>query len=540
MARKASTSKYASLHNPNATPQTEAIPGREAEMAPNNAGGVGFKLDAMARLKRWLILGSDSATYYQSAKKLTAENAAVVVECWARNPAATAQLIGDISWEGRAPRQDPAFFALALGVTHPSVEARRAAYAAVGRTCRTASHLFSFLRDARALGKGFGRGMKRVIADWYAARSTDEVAFQAIKYRDRAGYNHKRALELGGRGAGEDLLRQGLYRWVRGKELGELPLPTLVKAHLEAMRATDRKKVLKLITEHRLPWEAIPTAHLGSPDVWKALVPHLGLTALIRNLGNMTANGAITPMDHAHVTGRLREEVALRRARVHPFTVLQALAVYKAGKGIKGAKTWTPVPAVIDALNDAFYLAFGNVEPTGKRIFIGLDVSGSMGSSMMGSPLTCREASAALALVTAATEQTVQIAGFTSGRSFRAGMGLTMLDISARQRLDDVVKRISGLMFGATDCSLPMEYALEKNIPVDAFVIYTDNETYAGRRQPSQALAAYRKEMGIPAKLIVVGMTATGISIADPQDGGMLDVVGFDSNCPALISDFIR
>jgi 60 kDa SS-A/Ro ribonucleoprotein len=35
-------------------------------------------------------------------------------------------------------------------------------------------------------------------------------------------------------------------------------------------------------------------------------------------------------------------------------------------------------------------------------------------------------------------------------------------------------------------------------------------------------------------------MTATGFTIADPNDGGMLDVVGFDSATPNLIADFAR
>ena len=33
-------------------------------------------------------------------------------------------------------------------------------------------------------------------------------------------------------------------------------------------------------------------------------------------------------------------------------------------------------------------------------------------------------------------------------------------------------------------------------------------------------------------------MTSTGFSIADPYDGGVLDVVGFDSAAPAVTGDF--
>jgi 60 kDa SS-A/Ro ribonucleoprotein len=70
------------------------------------------------------------------------------------------------------------------------------------------------------------------------------------------------------------------------------------------------------------------------------------------------------------------------------------------------------------------------------------------------------------------------------------------------------------------------------------FVVYTDSETWAGAIHPAQALRRYREQMGIAAKLIVVGMTSNGFSIADPEDAGMLDVVGFDTAVPQVMADF--
>jgi len=182
-------------------------------------------------------------------------------------------------------------------------------------------------------------------------------------------------------------------------------------------------------------------------------------------------------------------------------------------------------------------IASGNVEPTGKRVMLALDVSSSMTwDGIAGVPgLTPRVGSAAMALVTLATETRTIVTGFTSGTQ-----GIASLNISPRQRLDDVVDYIGGLGFGGTDCSLPMLYATERGLEIDSFVVYTDNETWAGRIHPSQALREYRSKTGIPAKLIVVGMTATGFSIADPRDPGMLDVVGFDTATPGLISEITR
>ena len=88
-------------------------------------------------------------------------------------------------------------------------------------------------------------------------------------------------------------------------------------------------------------------------------------------------------------------------------------------------------------------------------------------------------------------------------------------------------------------------------------MIYTDNETWYGKIHPIQALQKYREATGIPSRFIVNSMTATEFSIAkssrgrryfggqaqalaDPNDGGMLDVVGLDSAAPKIMSDFIR
>jgi 60 kDa SS-A/Ro ribonucleoprotein len=78
------------------------------------------------------------------------------------------------------------------------------------------------------------------------------------------------------------------------------------------------------------------------------------------------------------------------------------------------------------------------------------------------------------------------------------------------------------------------------NRDVDCFIVITDNETWAGSVHPTQALNDYRKNKNPKAKSVVIGMTATSFSIADPNDAGMLDVVGFDTNVPSIISDFVR
>ena len=154
-----------------------------------------------------------------------------------------------------------------------------------------------------------------------------------------------------------------------------------------------------------------------------------------------------------------------------------------------------------------------------------------MSSPIAGMNISAREATATLALVTASVEPNVIIKGFSHE--------FVDLNISPRQRLDDVVEYMRRMPFGRTDCSLPIVWALKENVNVDAFIILTDNETWCGNIHPVQALADYRNKINPNAKLIVVGMTSTGFSIADPSDVNSLDIVGMDTAIPTLINNFI-
>ena len=515
-------------------PQSEPLDARQAQ---NNAGGYAFMLDDWRRLERFLILGSDSNTYYQKARDLTRENAKCVERCWTENHLRTSQVIRDISLAGRAPKNDAAIFALALGALNSDMRTRQAALDAVQVVCRTATHLFQFVDCAKALGKGRGRAFNRTIKNWYLLKKPDALAYQMIKYRSREGYDHSRLLKTA-RPKTKDRAHGALFRWAVGKQpvdtKQDAALPMQVHAHIRAMGSTDPAVWAELVREHRLPWEALPTAANAEPEVWRALLPTMGLTALVRNLGNMTRLGVIAPLaqETRAACDRIVDTAEIKKARLHPFNLLLAHATYSSGQGFRGQNSWTSVPAVAQALEDAFYASFGAWQPSGKRTLVALDVSGSMSSPLMGSPLEVCAGAAAMAMVTARTEQEYHVMAFNHG--------LQGLPVTARTSLEEVLRHTRNINGGGTDCALPMVWALQSKVPVDVFAIYTDNETWAGSTHASVALKKYRDKMGIAAKEVVVGMTSTGFTVADPDDPGAMDVVGFDSAAPSVIADFAR
>jgi 60 kDa SS-A/Ro ribonucleoprotein len=548
---------YLSTHGTRRVPQWLPLSGQVA----NSAGGHAWAVDVWTRLRRFLILGSEGGSYYASEWTLTRENAAAVEEAVREDGLRAVAEIVAVSREGRAPKNDPALYALALAAGVGDDDTRKAALAALPRVARTGTHLFQFAAFVEGF-RGWGRSLRRAVARWYAGQPVESLAYQAVKYRQRAGVSHRDLLRLahpaGRVGAGNPTVpvsaeHARLFEWiVRGGDW--TGLPRVVEGFARAQSAPTAAETAQLVREFELPREALQPEHLTSPEVWDALLDDMPMTALIRNLATMTRTGVMAPGSSgtARAIAQLGDRGRLRRARVHPIAVLAALRTYASGRGLRGRGTWQPVREIVDALDAAFYASFGNVKPAGTRLLLALDVSGSMGSGVVaGVPgLTPREASAGLALITAATEKQYEIVGFFAGRggyrkrgrqAFAGHVdGLTPLAISPRQRLNDAVLAVSELPFGGTDTALPMLYALAHEREVDAFVIYTDSETWAGDIHPVQALREYRQASGIDARLVVVGMVSNGFSIADPADPGMLDVVGFDTATPQLISDFAR
>ena len=619
---------------------------------------------------------------------------------------------------------------------------------------------------APVTGSGIGRGIRRVFGEYFYSRTGIEVANLVTKYQNREGWTIKDVLTLihidpkkmkddGGRLAIENIFKtkEDFAPILAAAPTTAEPTKTLLSAIKEIHAIVERPlqpsasasnyqttgeldRIVHLINQVGLCREQLPSQLFKHRKIWEALLLSKGangkgkgmpLTALIRNLGKLstteigiitpggvssssysssssaanTSWGGVTPTKH--ICDRITDAHDIKRTRIHPYTILVAMLTYQKGQGDKGSLTWIPNPNVISALDKAFKLAFQNVTPTGKRIKIALDVSGSMSSAYCtGSPIvSCATGSVAMMMMTlwvenqhrgvpppnggssallaapgatpppaaspwtttqlpdgrtlyentvtkqcqfnkpegllapspaptavggrtppglssvAATlrshrsafaEQDTAVRGriplLDEYRKTKQYLGLPMTPAEAPKpatgfyssfytppppayyhpdlypppatpsnvsvcafsnTIIDITNAIVGYMdatidpatglprmtiadalklvempFSSTDCALPMIQALKNNEKVDAFVIYTDSETYMGTIHPQAALEEYRKATGINAKLIVVGMTSNCLTIADPKDLNTLNLAGFDTATPRIISDFLR
>ena len=519
--------------------QSLPIPGKT--MVKNEAGGYVFPVDKWTLLDRFLILGTEGGSYYSSEKELTNFNANNVLDCIAEDGKRVVDKIIEIDKAGKAIKKNQLLFALALCAKNGSLETRRYANSVVDSVCNIGTDILNYANFVNSLG-GWGSGTKRSIARWYN-KPIDQLVYHLAKYQSRNGFSHRDVLRLT-HTTPKNEQYDFAYAWAtnkltyengkfyRTKDLTEVPHHKFIEGFERIKTALSDDEVCKLITEYNLPRECIPTEFLNSPKVWDMLLQKMPMTATIRNLGKMSSVGILDQRSEGEkiVIERITNRDYIKSAKIHPMTILLALKVYEQGHGEKGSLSWNANRKILDALNKAFYNSFEFVEPSGKSLCLGVDVSGSMGWDH-GTIISPAMAAAAMAMVVARTEKDYFIGAFSNK--------FVELPISPEMSLPEVLKITSNKTFGGTDASIPIEHAMKKKHQFDAFVIYSDGATWAGQQHVCQSLVQYRKNMQINSKLICCNFVANGISIVDPDDIGSLNLIGLDPSIPTTINSFI-
>lgn len=545
------------------TPQSEPILGSSQE--PNSAGGYSWAVDKWVHLERFLILGSEGGTYYITEQELTLKNAKNVLDCVKDDGSRVLNALLQVSTLGRAPKNDPALFVLAIAASHGNDQVRAQALNLLPQVARTGTHLMHFAAYVDGM-RGWGRGLKSAVARWYNSKSIRDLEYQLVKYQSRDKWSNRDLLRLSHPKA-ESEVRNFLYKWVvdgaeeagiykdesdgademrlRGKyAIEEVASGCRLVFPFELLKTvTDPAQAATIIRNTGMPREGVPTALLNSPEVWRALLlgaedgrNRMPITAMVRNLGNMTKAGVLAPWNAEtnFVVNALHDEAAVRNSRIHPLAVYAALRVYSEGKGIKGGNSWEPVASIVQALEDTLSLSFKNVTPSNKRIVLGIDVSGSMTMAYVnGMPyMTAAEAAMVQAWILVNVEPLVQVVLFDTEYH------IVQLNKNADSKtLREQARRFGG---GGTDTSLPFKYALDNKLNADAIIMLTDSETWAGNVHAQQLFDKFRKQINPRAKAVVVSATANKSTIGDPDDAGILQVVGLDTSVPQVVADFLE
>jgi 60 kDa SS-A/Ro ribonucleoprotein len=508
------------------TPQTRPLPGR-TDMIKNNAGGYGFAASTAEQLERFMLIGSEGGTYYASENKLTVANATSIIALLAKDGKLVVDSAVNTLTEGKAPKADPALFVLALAAAYGDANTKKLSYLAIQKVCRTGTHLFTLVGMINEL-RGWSRGLRNGVAKFYTSRSPEQIAYQMVKYRQRNGFSHRDILRLSHPKTNNEQVK-GLFAWACGKT-PEQTLPVIINAFQDVQSTPNVKEIARLVTEYRLPWECVPTEQLNKPEVLEALLPSMPLTALMRNLNRFANAGLTTGISDTtlKICERLTNLELTKKAGLHPVNVCNSMLTYSTGRGFKGSKTWDVNQKIVDALHETYYNSLTVMPVSNKRVLVAVDTSGSMSTPVGGTAMTATQFSNVLALTMLKVEPYAEVIGFNTM--------LHNISYGRRSSLDEVLKTPSP--GGGTDCSLPFEYALKNKLKLDAIVILTDSESWAGGKHTFELLTHYRAQVNKDIKVIEVASVANPYS-QFPDDKDLLRVVGFDSAVLNVIGKFI-
>lgn len=504
----------------------------DSRQIQNDSAGFVFQADILTRLARFLILGAEGSTYYVSHQEHALRNIQTVAQALAQEPIQAIDLALDVSVQGRAMKQDAGLYLIAEALKHPTIAVRQHAAHAALKMTRTGSTLLTLIAY---LGKARGTGkiVRGLINEWYNSRTAQEVAFQVLKYANRANWTHGDVIRRGHpKPATPD--HDAIFKWLlhNSEKNGTYTLEGEVADYLrgyDALRTGDEQTVLALIERFGFSHDMIPSEQL-TPKVWRLLLEKgLAITALTRNLGSLTAKGVLD--DHSLLVKVVEafSQARITKGRVHPMTLYQALKVYASGKGVRGSLTWNPKRQVIDVLDKAFYLAFGNLTQSKKRIHVALDHSGSMTTgNVLGMPSTTpAQASVAMGAVLA---HQYPYATFTL---FGTSINRTEA-ITPKRRLDDIERSIRRIG-EATDFSVAIDYHAKHDLG-EALIMFTDGQVNTGQHVHT-SIDALRRKRG-PVKVVGALTEANDIALKI-DDPNYLGIAGFDSSVPQLLAGFI-
>lgn len=510
------------------TPQTQPLLG--SNQVQNNAGGYSFKISAQEQLERFILIGSEGGTYYVNEQKLTKENAEAIVNHIKYNGKSVVDTVVDFAVNNRAPKADAGIFVLALVTAFGDEEAKVKAYQAISKVCKTSTHLFTFLANVQNL-RGWSRGLRNGVAKFYTERNVAGLAYQIIKYRNRAGFTHKDALRLS-HAKTTDEAKNELFKYAVGKLTEAEVSNQTVQAFGKAQTSTDAEEIIKLIDTYGLTWEMIPTEMFNNKEVLESLAKTMPITALVRNLNRFSYNG-LTDGRTATVrtiVDRLKDKELVQKAGIHPLNVVNAMLTYASGHGQKGNKTWEANQYIVDALDFTYRHSIESLVPTGKEILIGVDISGSMRSPVNGMAMSASQIANILAVTMLKSEPNAELVWFDTG--------IKQPKLGATSSLKEVLQ--NSPTGGGTDCAQPLQYALDRKTKYDAIIILTDNETWAGPAHGAEVIEKYRKSVNPDVKVVEIAMVANPHSNLPDDDKNLLRIVGFDASVVDVVNSFIE
>lgn len=479
----------------------------------NEAGGRAYRLTPRHALAQYALTGCLNQTYYSSAEEQLQKTLELLKGVPAEFIAKTA-----IYARRKGYMKDmPAL--LCAELTTRDWEAFSVTFDQVidnGRMLRT---FMQIMRSGVVGRKSLGSMPKRKVQQWLTSQRGEQLfnasVGQSPSLADVIKMMHPKP---------SSPEQEALFAYLLDRPHQEALLPETVKA-FERFKLNPKEPVPDV------PFQRLTSLNL-TPEHWRQVARQVSWQTLRMNLNTFARHGVMKKADEVvAMAERLRDPVAIRKARVFPY---QLLAAY--------LNADAELPGLLrEALQDALELSLGQV-PTfeGQMVYVLPDVSGSMSS-----PITGARGSATTKV------RCIDVAGLVAAAVLRKNPKaevipfeqevVSHLKLNARDSVLTNAEKLASVGGGGTNCRAPLTMLNRQKAKGELVIYVSDNESWLGAPigRATGTLHEWEifKQRNPTAKLVCIDLQPNAHSQA-PERPDILNIGGFSDQVFELMHDF--
>lgn len=372
------------------------------------------------------------------------------------------------------------------------------------RVCLNPHDWQQFIEIARGklIRKGLGRAVKKEIHKVLSNMSE----FHAIKY-------HKAVEDMINVSRPHPKVNPFIIYYIKNKVHAGEQMQMLEKLK----KSQTEEDAIKAIEEGKLPYEVVSGSTKMTPKIWETLLYNAPYFFLIRNLNNFIRNGVFDKKENLnYALSRIKNKKQIANSKLFPFRFYIAYKMLIESNSTKVLR---------NALEDAIEISTENIPNIEGKVAIASDVSGSMISSLTGdnSVVQCIDIVALFSaiLIRKCSEMPILLPFESKVRE----------DLANKMYSKETIMGMASAFHptGGTSLSAPVEYLINKKIPVDYFIAFTDNEEWVGR-EFLEAFLDYKENIAPECKAYLVTLLPYGDAPAPPDIKDVHFIYGWSEN----------
>lgn len=245
---------------------------------------------------------------------------------------------------------------------------------------------------------------------------------------------------------------------------------------------------------------------------------------------NVFKNAEVTKL----IADRLKNPAEIKNAGAFPYQLLNAF---------KNADASVPF-VVRDALQEAMEIAVDNVPVIDGKVYIGVDVSGSMGSSVTGDRYKVKP-SAVTCVDVAALFGASFLRKNKSGEIFPFDTQVHKHELNPRDSIMTNATALAKFGGGGTDCGVVLEHLNKQNAKGDAVIFISDYESwvdgaYSGKATKILSGWEIFSKRNKKARLVCIDVTPRDNSQVKQNRPNILQVGGFSDKVFDVVNSFLN